>query len=330
MFIRNISNINIFFWVFCSIAASQDNQKLITHKAPRLGTLVSISIYHSDSSKAKTMLLDVFDMLDSFDLIFSDYNPASEVGMINANQRKVSIKLSEPLGDLLEKSLWLAEASQGLFDPTLGQITRLWRIWNKRNRLPPKRKLKRAARHSGYKNVLYRKDSNEITFLKRKIGLDFGGIAKGYIADQIAMYLRQRNIESFLIDLGGDLRLGSSSSYPGWNIQIPNCKASLSLSNVSIASSGGTFQYIEGPQGGQSHIINLAKTKGVSPKFITVVFAEQAWIADALATAINASEHNWIPAELISQQNGFFIHRGDPMDNDQFNTYISQQLNKCK
>ena len=53
-----------------------------------------------------------------------------------------------------------------------------------------------------YENVTL--EGDQIRFAKDGMGLDFGAIAKGYIADQIKEFLISKGVESAIIDLGGN------------------------------------------------------------------------------------------------------------------------------
>ena len=51
--------------------------------------------------------------------------------------------------------------------------------------------------------------------------IDLGSIAKGYAADEISRILTENNVNSAIIDLGGNIyALGSKNSDNNWNVGI--------------------------------------------------------------------------------------------------------------
>ena len=331
MFIRIISNIIIFSCLFLDIGISQNNFTRVSSKKAKLGTMIHIMAYTDSESECKSVIDNAFYLLDSLNQIFSDYDPTSEVFQINKNCQKRIVNGSPELMKLLTKSLELANLSKGLFDPTLGRLTHLWRRYKKKNKLPPNRKLKRANRHTGYQHIRLNQDSTEIEFLRSKIKLDFGGIAKGYLADRISAYLKEHGVPKHFIDMGGDIVLGAPPpNTSGWSIRIPGCNSPVLLANVGLAGSGSTYQFIETNQSQHSHIISNQEQSGVTHKLKTAVIANYGIWADGFATAINASQNKWTPLELIHTVNGFFIHKGDEVFFTYFNDYIHDQIKLCE
>lgn len=57
--------------------------------------------------------------------------------------------------------------------------------------------------------------------LREKQKIDLGGIAKGYIADQIIEFYKNNNIESAIINIGGNIKvLGRKNKEELWNVGI--------------------------------------------------------------------------------------------------------------
>ena len=66
-----------------------------------------------------------------------------------------------------------------------------------------------------------RVDGNTVQLLDPEAAIDLGGIAKGYIADQLKAYLKEQNVSHALINLGGNvLALGGKPDGSDYNIGI--------------------------------------------------------------------------------------------------------------
>jgi thiamine biosynthesis lipoprotein len=123
--------------------------------------------------------------------------------------------------------------------------------------------------------------------------LDFGGIAKGYIAGWVINYLKANGIQQALADAGGDIVMsGAPLNQKGWLIgvnlpettdQLLNKK--LQLSNCSVATSGDVYQFIEYKGVKYSHIINPLTGYGVTNLRNVTIIAKTGSTADWLATA---------------------------------------------
>ena len=66
-----------------------------------------------------------------------------------------------------------------------------------------------------------RVDGNTVQLLDPEAAIDLGGIAKGYIADQLKAYLKEQNVSHALINLGGNvLALDGKPDGSDYNIGI--------------------------------------------------------------------------------------------------------------
>ena len=96
------------------------------------------------------------------------------------------------------------------------------------------------------------------------MGIDLGAIAKGFIADRIKEYLLENNVQSALINLGGNVLLvGSKPNGDDFKVGIQKpfedrneTIAIMELSDVSIVSSGIYERYFKQDDILYHHILN--------------------------------------------------------------------------
>ncbi len=144
--------------------------------------------------------------------------------------------------ELISIALDYSELSGGLFDITIGSVIELWDF--EAGILPNTDKLSEALTHVDYRTVSV--DGLEVRVSDPEAQLDLGGIAKGYIADEAARFLREGGCTSAFIDLGGNIyTLGEKNDGSSWRIGIqdPNdvrgsILAIVEESDKSIVSSG--------------------------------------------------------------------------------------------
>ena len=171
--------------------------------------------------------------------------------------------------------------------------------------------------------ILHEKES-KIKIAKDNVRLDFGGIGKGYIGDQVGKNLEEQGINSYLIDMGGDLICGNAPpDQDGWLVRIPWLDHLIQIANGAIATSGPDYQFFVHKGVQYAHIIDPKTGWGVKDIFSTTVIAPEGWIADALASAcaIMLPEKSLSVLENYNAV-GVLGIRGELYASDKFDAYI--------
>lgn len=264
----------------------------------KMGSPFHLLFYHADSTSATAIAQRCFALVDSLNHIFSDYDAQSEVSNINRTAFTQSVVVSPQMQDLLCKSMQAYQLSNGIFDVGLGSLTQLWRNARKIRQLPSDTLLQEAKKQAGLSWVSFSCTGNSIRFLQPKLQLDFGGIAKGYVAQLVIDRLQSWGIRSALVDAGGDMvATEAPPGKEGWQVAInrPEEKEALLekklwVKNKAVATSGDSFQVLEADNLRYSHIIDPHSGKGITNgKNVTIIAADGA-TADWLATACSILE----------------------------------------
>jgi thiamine biosynthesis lipoprotein len=262
-----------------------------------MGTEFKILIDHDCEDKSSIAAKAAFDEARRLNLIFSDYDTESELSKLsNSSYSSQKVKLSEELFEVLKFSKSLAQVTDGAFDPTLGQLSRLWRISRFRKSLPNVISIEKAMDRVGSEYLILNYLQKEATLLKPGIILDLGGIAKGYTADRMMLILKDMGFDRCLIDAGGDLTLGKRPRQSkGWKIQIGGIKhpdlPTMTLENCSVATSGDSSQFVEINGTKYSHILNPRSGYGLENLTQVTVIAKNGISADSLATTFSVLGH---------------------------------------
>ena len=191
-----------------------------------MGTDFNILIDHDNEKLSAKAAAAAFAEANRLNKIFSDYIKDSEISLLSESSYSgKKIKLSDELFEVLKYSKSLAFKTDGAFDPTIGQLSRLWRISRFRKNLPTDKSLLRALSLKGIGNLQLSEKTKEAVLKKPGVILDLGGIAKGYATDN-ARYFNKLGINRCIIVLG-DLRLGyKPRGKSGWTIKIGGQKPS--------------------------------------------------------------------------------------------------------
>lgn len=230
----------------------------------QLDTEITISIYDDEETESKTFDA-IFDKIDYYEKMISKTISTSEVSQINKNAGVAPVAVSDEIIEMLDIAIGYAEASNGLFDVTIGPLVELWGIGTDHAAVPSETDLKANMAMVNYKNLEIDRENKTVYLKEKGMLLDLGAIAKGYIADQVKKLMLESGIKSGIISLGGNiLTIGEKPTGLAWAIGVRNPEIEesvtelgiLTLKDVSIVSSGVYERYFTANNQRYHHIIN--------------------------------------------------------------------------
>jgi len=280
----------VFLFLISFPLISAAEQKRFDFMQKHMGTAFRITIYAESAADAKKAAERAFEKVALVDRALSDYQPASELALLQKDVPLDWRDISPAFARALKTSLEISEKTGGLFDVSLGTLTRLWRKAREAKKLPSRTDLAVARSNAGFKLIEYKND--KIRFRKPGVQLDFGGIGKGIAVDEAFESLERSGFKAILVAGGGDLRAGGPP--PGrqaWRIGIASVSAHHSGSFVEIrdralSTSGDLEQFIEIENRRYSHIIDPRTGLGSRERKVVTVTANNSATADAMATAL--------------------------------------------
>ena len=264
-----------------------------THIA--MSSAFNLVFYAPNDSIAKVASDSVFKRIDFLNIILSDYLDGSEVNRLSATAGTgEKFYASETLFDILQKSVCLSQQTKGAFDVSIGPVIQVWRRAIRRKYFPDKYEVKAAKKAVGYRYIKLNAKERSILLKHKGMRLDFGGIGKGYAADESLLVLQHFGITVASVDAGGDLTLGDAPpDKKGWEVEVSSggkdtiATHTLTLKNCGVATSGNTYRYLEHNGIRYSHIVDPQTGVGLTTHTRTTVVAPNGTTADALATAFS-------------------------------------------
>lgn len=261
--------------------------------ASKMGSPFNIVLWEKDSITAQKHADACFKLIDSLNHIFSNYDTTSELSHINQQAGVRASQASPLMWELIELSKNAYDESEGSFNFALGPITYLWRKARHEKVFPTQFQVQEKLKLCQFKNIQWNAIQHSIYLPQQGMQLDFGGIGKGYIAQKVIQLLRQRGITMALADAGGDIVVSDSPvNEKGWKIgiNIPEqaeelLPTVLRIKNISVATSGDVYQFMENKGIKYSHIIDPNTGYGVTSLRNVTVIAKDGATADWLATA---------------------------------------------
>lgn len=312
------------------------NKKGWTQADKALGTFVQITIFTPPTLSDKTteeILDELISDIQTYGTLFGKYSPEGEIYKVNHTPAGKSVLLSPLTAELIEKSLNYAEQTNGLFNPAINPVVSLWSQYKKENTIPPQQEIERTIKLTDYKKVNLTTTNTTtgptITLETQGMGLDLGGVAKGYIADLLFAKLEQYGISSAIINLGGNIHIKGMKQWgrkfsvgiQDPNEDIGNFIGVVKIYNQAVVTSGDyqRFVIIDGKK--YHHIIDpRTGYPGESDLRSVTIISNSGSEADALATGVflmgleRGSEfiknNKHLEAIFITNQNKVFISSG--------------------
>ena len=253
-----------------------------------LDTAITLKVY---GNKRNAVLKKLENRISELDNLLSTGKADSEVSRLNDTGKAV---LSETSISLVKKSLELNKQTGGLFDITIYPLMELWGFPTKNYRIPSDKEIKATLKNVGSDKIIFDENTGKISFKNEGMKIDFGGIGKGYITDELVKILTDEGVESAIINLGGNV-FGFNKKPDGslWNVAIrdpdepENYMAAIRIGNSAVITSGGYERYFEENGKIYHHILNpkTGKPSDSNLKSVSIV-SKNATLADALSTSL--------------------------------------------
>ncbi|HET6452737.1 MAG TPA: FAD:protein FMN transferase, partial [Spirochaetia bacterium] len=165
------------------------------------------------------------------------YSPDSEISAVNRAAGAGPVTVSADFLSAVHQGLELARQTDGMFDPTVGPLVKLWAVESKNPRVPDPADIKAALQLIGWKDVVVDDSARTVALARRGMTLDFGALLKGFAAVETGRVLSSRGVKNAIVDVGGSvLVLGSRPGGDPWRvgIQSPDAPRGTSLGVVDV------------------------------------------------------------------------------------------------
>lgn len=226
--------------------------------------------------------------------LLTTFSDTSITYKINENAGISPVKVDEEVFQLIKRCQVISKITQGAFDISYGSLDK--RFWNfdlNMTSLPEPKVAKKAVELINYENIVLHEEDKTV-FLKNKgMRIGFGGIGKGYAAEMAKKKLIENNVMNGIVNASGDLTAwGFQENGAAWTIGVadPNQRKSIfstfKITDKAVATSGNYEKFITINNKRYSHTIDPKTGYPISGIKSVTILAENAEIADALATPV--------------------------------------------
>jgi len=224
----------VIFSIFLLVSSCSASTDPVTQTRQLPFALTTLTLYdHASDATFSACFERIGTILNEFNM----YRDGSEISAVNRSAGRGAVPVSEDFRMALRQALQLASSTDGLFDPTVGPLVKLWRIGSDAAHLPTPQEISSTLRLVGWKDVVLDDKARTVQLLRPGMNLDFGAILKGFSAVETGRILHDRNVKSAVVDVGGSvLTLGSRPDGSSWRIgiQTPGAPTGTSLGVVQV------------------------------------------------------------------------------------------------
>ncbi|MDI1315735.1 FAD:protein FMN transferase [Flavobacterium sp.] len=226
--------------------------------------------------------------------LLTTFSEKSVTYHINQNAGMHPVEVNEEVFQLIKRSQFISKITQGAFDLSYGSIDkRFWNFDMNMTSLPDAETAKKSVALINYENIIL-DENNQTVFLKNKgMRIGFGGIGKGYAAEMAKKTLVENKVKNGIVNASGDLSAwGYQENGEPWTIGVadPNQKKTLfstfKITDKAVATSGNYEKFVLINNKRYSHTIDPKTGFPVSGIKSVTIIADNAEIADALATPV--------------------------------------------
>ncbi len=221
------------------------------------GTLVEITVYGEAEDKARRVTDQVLQDFDAMHQRLHAWQPGA-LEHLNAQIAKASparpaqVTLTPELAAMLADAQRLSARAEGLFNPAIGNLVRLWGFHSDtfEPRLPNQAEIDRLVKAAPNMADLHI-EGVTLHCANPAVRLDLGGYAKGYALDRAAAAMRREGVNNALINIGGNILALGSKGRQAWKVGIQHPRRAGALATLelqdgeAIGTSGDYQRYFE-------------------------------------------------------------------------------------
>ena len=210
----------------------------------------------------------------------------------------LTVEVPAEIFTLIERSFDMAYETDGVFNPMIGPLVRLWGIGTENARIPAQSEIESVLPLLDYHQAVLDEDRHTVFLPEEGMALDLGAVGKGWTSDLVRDFLAERGVESAIINLGGNITVMGDHDGKPWRVGIQRPWAGggsyftiVEAEDTSLVTSGGYQRYIEDSDGTiYSNILSSSTGYPVETDLLSATaITSDGTLADMLSTVMFAS-----------------------------------------
>lgn len=258
-----------------------------------MGTYYSVKLEVDGDVDKEQIAAGIKTTLEEINSLMSNWDEGSDVSRFNRHQATDPISVSEHTAIVLQNAIDISARTGGALDPTIGPLIDLWGFGaSKSVAFPEDTAIEEALNYVGIQRLQLK--GRQLSKTVPNLTLNLSANAKGYAVDRVCQYLREQGFKNFMVEVGGEVRVGSFNRKEPWFIGVNdpgNPMTSLfgviKLTDHALATSGDYHNYFLKDGVRYSHILDPTTGRPVVSRIASAsVVAKDCMTADALATSL--------------------------------------------
>lgn len=238
--------------------------------------------------EGKQSNLDHIDkLLNFYSGVTDNYLFSSPNGVYALNQTNEEVTVDERLYNLLKTSKEVTANGAAYFNPLCGSLSKKWKESLANKQILSETVINEELEKMNNSEIVLKE--NNVVQRTGEAEIDLGGIAKGYVLDEIKSYLDEHEITSYLINAGSSsILLGEKKNKSGlFNVRLKNTNnAYIQLKNCVVSTSSISEQGVTIGDVTYSHIINPVNGSAINVNQTVVVVSKDGYYGDAMSTSL--------------------------------------------
>ena len=276
-------------------------------------TLRGYAKNRDEYDKAAGSIFKALEKCDRLFDIYNSYDGMNNLKTINDNAGISPVAVDAEIIDLLEFSKEMYELTGGRMNVMIGALTSVWHKYREQDdgRLPPDEELSAAAKHIDISSLVIDREKSTVYISDPAASLDVGAVAKGYAARLILEMLPGTELESAVINLGGNVvTYGAKPDGSLWRVAVEKADSgeyidTYELADLSVVTSGDYQRYYTVDGERYNHIIDPETLyPAAAHRQVSVICSDPA-LADAMSTALFIADKE--TALRFAEEIGMFV-----------------------
>ncbi|WP_265833365.1 FAD:protein FMN transferase [Pedobacter sp. MR2016-24] len=289
-----IRTVLLCFSLLLALLVKEEPQQQFVLRGFAQGTEYSIRYF---AVKLKVSEGEIDSLLSLVDSSMSLYKSYSQINTFNHSTK--GLMIDRHFKAVMERSFEISKDTRGKFDVTVAPLVRAWGFGpDGLQQFPDSAAVKGLLENVGMEHLQL--TGMQLNKLKPEVTVDLNGIAQGYTVDLLADFLARKGISSFVVEIGGELRVrGVKPDGNMFRIGIEGplendasgvkIKHVIGFTNAALTTSGNYQKYLQFGGRKISHLIDPKTGFPLDTEMISVtVFAKDAITADGYDNALMA------------------------------------------
>lgn len=256
-----------------------------------MDTYIDIKVYNLKDDEKENVYREIYDLFSVYDALcdrYTDYIGVYNIYYLNNTlENGQSVIIDERLADVISYGINAHALTSGKVNIALGNAIDLWKKYRDIGVGIPTEEEFNNLKSTSILDITL---NNNVYTKYNDVKLDLGAYAKGYVVELVANRLEEMGYPSYLINAGGNVKVGNHYANGKYKIGIENPNEKylvyeiVNANNTSVVTSGGYQRYYTHDNIKYHHIIDPITLYPSNYSLGVSVITKDSAYADVLST----------------------------------------------